>query len=206
LSPSKAPTYIETDPTKAYKVPNTVLNVWMGDMGAMGRWWVNYNDSTDEERNRKYKVIDMRRKDGPVDPPNTPWWNQTFQSDVLREVRRLSGSGALQGWNSWSHGNVQGIGNTDGDRDAFLAFHDIAASSNYGLAVAIVWACEAQAGQSAFIKGNPNGRYVSGQGIQIPYPWSDSWGDVDINTPDPTPRPPSPPGRGGQKCPKTGFR
>lgn len=71
----------------SFEIPNTVIAYWAGNVGAMGRSWVNWNGSVTHLEDLGLKVIE-RNNDG------------TLKSLLSSE----SGSGNLHGLYFWGHG------------------------------------------------------------------------------------------------------
>ena len=116
-------------------VPNTVVVYWAGDVGSIGKWWINWNDNVNNFKNEGYLVEEYSGSSGST---------SGHYGSVLKSS---AGKSNLYGTYFWGHGNQKGLANSN-DPHYLLVFSGF--SLPYQIAFAHIYACESNSGESAF--------------------------------------------------------
>jgi hypothetical protein len=148
---------------KTYRIPNTYLFVWMGELGWLGRWALSWGSKKQEVAAEGFHIVEIQLD-------SDDWWFD-FLANLSVNTIDLSKKKALHGWVSVSHGfaDRRGIDHgmsftkfsyKPGAKFREIYYKEIGAWMDYGLADAEVHACWSSQGKPHFLKGNPNGRFV----------------------------------------------
>ncbi len=116
-------------------VPNVVIVYWAGDMGRMGKWWVDWNDNISNYKSKGYSVEEYNGSSG---APSGHYQNL---------LHSRGKSAALYGTYFWGHGNKKGLANSN-DPHYLLRFTSL--KLPYRIAFAHIYACESNSGKTAF--------------------------------------------------------
>jgi RHS repeat-associated protein len=220
LAPPRRPDYIVTGNQDCrYEIPNTVLLLFFGEAGKGGRYGVGLGTEKSQLKRDGYMVeeyflgdIDKRiaRALGKKEKDLTA---DDIGQDLLAKVGALSRAKHLWGWFSWSHGTATEMGGPFGEGVKFwpgwadppdkyknirVRWTDIGAQLQYGLAFAVVHACESfgkgTMAKESLLKGNPNGKFWGHSGEWRPRPafrvrgidpgsFGGNWGDLKKRQP-----------------------
>ena len=211
LNPAEAEKWIEPevdgnyvikgDDDCDYKIPNTVIAAWIGELEGFGSWWVGWGrDKAQIEAQGHFveewdiddyfEVVTTVYSEYNIQSSYEPKAGVTaasMKADLVKLIADKSGSKELHGWLSWSHGSAKGglhgpsmTGHAMAE-DFYLPYSDIDDALEYGLAKALVHACYSSTGKASFLKGNPNGKYYGHKGAFMPWlprdqvPWNDAF-------------------------------
>ena len=141
-----------------FEIPNTVVAYWAGDLGWVGQWWVRWNSSIEYLEKRGFNVDDQRHQKG------STWALQT-------SLQSKAAGKELHGLYFWGHGSApypaQYLVSSDGD--ALLEFSSV--NLSYKMALALVFACDSNAGQSALSSGTSGSIWKGFSGTLVPWPF-----------------------------------
>lgn len=139
---------------RTYLVPNVVIAYWSGDMGKIGRWWINWNKNIDSLKSAGFRVQEYR-------------YPSRFSYQQLLEY--YSKKAILQGTYFWGHGNSTVLA---GSRSGPVILRYSSLKLSYRPAFAHIYACSSNSGKSAF-----NSLIWTGfTGILYPLnPWDPDW-------------------------------
>ncbi|MBR6470411.1 MAG: hypothetical protein IKS83_01310 [Victivallales bacterium] len=145
-------------------IPNVIVAYWAGNLGAIGRWWVDWNANVKKMRKRGFLVDEL------------------FSTGAVLEYQTAlntrQNAGELHGTYFWGHGfspdmrhktcSRGGLVNRNKTRTlSFQEYH-----SRYHLAFAYVFACHSSHGAEAILAMDWRGF----EGVLVPWnPWSRLW-------------------------------
>lgn len=137
-----------------FEIPNTVVAYWAGDLGGVGRWWVRWNSSVRYLGRRGFNVDEHRHQAG----NNMALQTLLVSKDAARE---------LHGLYFWGHGNTQFLASRRGDALVEYATLNIP----YRMGLGLVFACDSNSGQSAFVSGTSGSIWRGFTGVLVPWPF-----------------------------------
>ena len=142
-------------------IPNTIVAYWAGDVGMIGRWWVNWNEGIAYLKNLGFKVDEYKQES------TTPAFN--LKSILLGTAQKKE----LHGLYFWGHGwfPYPSKGLTDSNGASILDYDDIALP--YPMALTIIFACDSNSGMNVLASGSPNSITLGFTGTMYPVnPWN----------------------------------
>ncbi|MBQ4480766.1 MAG: hypothetical protein II943_09020 [Victivallales bacterium] len=149
---------------KKAMVPNTVVALWAGNCGALGRWWIGWKANLRRMASRGFHVIDVSG-------------NLTDNQFYYEIVHRQSDK-TLCGVYYWDHGYgpwpSTGLcaKRMLGDSVSLLRYEDLRETLKYTLNFAYIFACDSNAGRR-YLKA---AEWVGFSGRLVPWwPWSTKW-------------------------------
>ena len=119
----------------SFQIPNTVIAYWAGELGGVGRWWVNWNSNIDNLKKTGYMVNEY---DGSENTASHH--DQNLLHSAVAESQ-------LYGTYYWGHGNTKGLANST-DKHYLLEYSNL--KITYKIGFAHIYACESNSGKSAF--------------------------------------------------------
>jgi hypothetical protein len=150
-----------TDPINQcaeFRIPNTVVAYWAGNLGWFGQWWVRWNSSVKYLRARGFNVEAHHHQKGDT------WALQTI-------FMSKSGEKRLHGLYFWGHGSAPYPAEylVSDSGDAVLAFSS--PGLYYHMALGLVFACDSNSGQNALMSGNASQIWKGFNGTLVPWPF-----------------------------------
>ena len=106
-----------------------------GELGGVGRWWVNWNSNIDNLKKTGYMVNEY---DGSENTASHHY--QNLLHSAVAESQ-------LYGTYYWGHGNTKGLANST-DKHYLLEYSNL--KITYKIGFAHIYACESNSGKSAF--------------------------------------------------------
>jgi hypothetical protein len=122
-----------------YYVPNTVLAYWGGDVGSLGRFWVNWGGEVQTLKSRGFNV---------VEETSERWTAAKFGQFIKGKTQEKT----LHGVYLWGHGDTKGVlldASRNGKPDSHLYKYDFTtwqSDQQYKLGLAALWACDSARG------------------------------------------------------------
>jgi hypothetical protein len=137
-----------------FEIPNTVVAYWAGDLGGVGRWWVRWNSSVRYLGQRGFSVDEDRHQAG---------------NNMALHTLLVSKDGAkeLHGLYFWGHGNTQFLASRGGD--ALIEYATL--NLRYKMGLGLVFACDSNSGQGAFVSGTSGSIWRGFTGVLVPWPF-----------------------------------
>lgn len=142
------------------EVPNTVVALWAGNCGALGRWWIDWQANIRRMESRGFRVVNII---------NEIYENQLYEELVDRQSRK-----ALYGIYFWGHGYkpYPSRGLCSMKSLHLLRYDDLQQSMMYSLGFSYLFACDSNSGRH-FLKSN---EWIGFSGTLVPWwPWSRKW-------------------------------
>ncbi|MDP1561714.1 MAG: RHS repeat-associated core domain-containing protein [Pirellulaceae bacterium] len=95
-------------PGQTFKIPNTIYQVWVGEVGNFGQWWSGFNEATEAYEARGYRVekYDFRKNFVRGDQSGT---KSTIRQKIIGDIARLRKERALHGLHVTGHGFPYGF-------------------------------------------------------------------------------------------------
>jgi hypothetical protein len=93
-------------PGQKFEIPNSIIMLWLGDLGDVGQLGVGWNDDIDYLKKLGFftEVIEFRGKDA-----------NKIGANFITTARDMSKNGELHGITIWSHGNAGGFATKGGE-------------------------------------------------------------------------------------------
>jgi len=135
-----------------WKVPNTVVAWWGGELGGFGKFWVMWDTDVNTFKKRGFKVIDTG--------PGTA-------AGIEGDIANYQGQKQLHGIFFWGHGYQGGV-LTDSDNKGTVGYYSDYANWHppYKMAIGIVFACHSASAQQDF---SQNAIFWGKTGVLIPH-------------------------------------
>jgi len=110
-------------------IPNTILGLWVGDVGGIGRFWIRWDENMKWLKQRGFNVVEQ------LNDGSTPW--TTNQLDAY--YRQSTTQRSLHGFVVWGHGSQIGFGTGDGT--FYELYRQAATQLQYKLALVVLNVC-----------------------------------------------------------------
>ena len=138
-----------------YRIPNTVIAYWAGDLDGVGKWWVDWNKNISFFTDAGYYVNEIRYSG------NEP------SGHYATILNSSSSDASLYGTYFWGHGNELGVGT----RHKHLAEFKML-NIKYTIAFAHIYACDSNKGKGQFKAKE----WTGFDGKLVPWnPWDPDW-------------------------------
>ncbi|MCL4181637.1 MAG: hypothetical protein KJ072_28355 [Verrucomicrobia bacterium] len=141
-----------------FRIPNTVVAYWAGDLGWAGRWFVGWNSSINYMEDRGFHVEEYKHRVG-----------EQWTLQRLLPLRAYTKQ--LHGLYFWGHGSAPYPADylMSSHGDVILAFAGL--NLNYRMALGLVFACDSNNGKNALMSGTPGSIWKGFSGTLYPWPF-----------------------------------
>ena len=114
-------------------VPNTIIAYWAGDVGMLGRWWVDWNDNVKQLKDEGFFVDEQRYNSS----------SALKEYDLERKMLASAQQKRLYGLYFWGHGYTDGSGLSP----KLMSYDSLLQNPNfYKLARVHIFACNCDEG------------------------------------------------------------
>ncbi|RYD76336.1 MAG: RHS repeat-associated core domain-containing protein, partial [Verrucomicrobiaceae bacterium] len=176
----------ESQPTagKVYKVPNTIVAYWGGDMGRFGQWFVNWEGNIKKLAGRGFKVDKHQYQrhwkigGNPLDPPtgdSAPTGSGSPRGEFQGLLEASSKSAELHGAHYWGHGSPGALWANDigpvfrGFKvQEMLNYENV--KLEYGMGLGWMYACFSNSGKPSLSSNAPGHEWNGFNTIMCPVP------------------------------------
>ena len=151
VGPTRMPTSVSQPITQCseFRIPNTVMAYFGGNVGGVGRWWVAWSFSVNYLQERGFNVPNFH---------HTPGDSGRLEDELVK----FGGAKKLHGLYFWGHGNTSMLASKEGD--VLVDYEDL--KLPYKMALGLVFACDSNSGKNLFMSGN--GIWHGYTGILVP--------------------------------------
>ncbi len=166
----------------SWKVPNTIIAYWGGDLGAAGQLWVDWNGDIDSLKDKGFLVEELHFKpnfiyrsdsSGPSSKKPTkrfewkPVKGGSDEFELMHAVMRYTLSKKLHGLFYWGHGSPHGLIVKDGPTGSWQLLYDHARPL-YGLAWVKLCGCFSDKGKPCLCSNTLGHTWEGFDGMLIP--------------------------------------